>query len=102
MLVHRVQVFAQRFVHARESVTHLDHLLLDALSILLTLLLAAGFEKVVSVFSLLILTDSFQLLLFNIIVNLFHGINIIKELAHELFILLLLHFLVLSCSIALF
>ena len=89
MLVDRIQVFTQRLIHARKGLAHLDHLLLNVLSVLMAFLLVLLFKNILTTFVPLIFTDSFQLIIVDVVGQLVHVIDVVEELAHELVVLLL-------------
>ena len=57
MLVYDIEVLAEAEVHASERLTHLDHLLLDIISILLGFLLVSLLENVFPVLCHLVIAN---------------------------------------------
>lgn len=79
MFVYANEILSKRLVHPCEGVTKLNHLLLDILSILLTLLLVSFLQDVLSILSLLVFRYSFKLFDVNIVCELFNGINVVEK-----------------------
>jgi len=87
VLVDAVEVLAKALVHPPKGLAHLDHLLLDALSVLLRLLLVSLFENFLSALGQFIVADLLKISYFDVVVELFLRIDLVEESAHELVLL---------------
>ena len=84
MSVHNVKVLAQTQIHLPERLTHLNHLLLNILSILLRLLLIALLEDILTVLGQLVVTDLLELRNLNVVAEFFVRVHVVIESVHEL------------------
>ena len=89
MLVHDIEVLAEAEIHAPKRLAHLDHLLLDVLSILLCFLLVSLLENVFPVLCQLVIANFLKIRYQDVVCKFFHRVDFIVKAINE-FILLML------------